>query len=49
VFMNLLIVGITTRPRYYMLSSISHATRLGAGLPPGAITSVVREVLRRRL
>jgi hypothetical protein len=47
--MNLLLVGITTRPRYYMLSSISHATWLGAGLPPGAITSVEREALRRRL
>jgi hypothetical protein len=31
------------------LSSISHATRLGAGLPPGAVTSVEREALRRRL
>src|SRR5918993_5012246 len=49
VFMNLLLVGITTRPRYYMLSSISHATRPGAGLPPGAITSVERDALRRRL
>src|SRR5215210_9069640 len=47
--MNLLLVGITTRPRYYMLSSSSHATRLGAGLLPGAITSVEREALRRRL
>src|SRR5919107_4761964 len=47
--MNLLLVSITTRPRYYMLSSISHATWLGAGLPPGAITSVERETLRRRL
>jgi hypothetical protein len=47
--MNLLLVSITTRPRYYMLSSISHATWLGAGLPPGAITSVEREAFRRRL
>src|SRR5215218_711781 len=47
--MNLLLVGIKTRPRYYMLSSISHATRLGAGSPPGAMTSVEREALRHRL
>src|SRR5215203_3003393 len=47
--MNLLLVGITTRPRYYRLSSLSHATRLGAGLQPGAITSLERETLRRRL
>src|SRR5215211_4215978 len=47
--MNLLLVGITTRPRYYMLSSSSHATRLGAGLPPDATTSVEREALRLRL
>src|SRR5215213_3726853 len=47
--MNLLLVGITTRPRYYMLSSSSHATRLGAGLPPGATTSVERETLCRPL
>jgi hypothetical protein len=36
-------MGIPTRPRYYRLSSISHATRLGVGLPPGAIMSVERE------
>src|SRR5215207_7296578 len=46
--MDLLLVGITTRPRYYPLAH-DPARCQRRGLPQGAITSVEREALRRRL